>query len=87
MAYGRNKERHNALKLKKLLILLIIPTECLKFCCTDLTLSVNILCKFAKITYFYQIFLYHYEYSRHNRPVLVIFNSFPKFSRRYFIIR
>ena len=36
---------------------------------------------------FVKIFLYHYEYSRHNRTASVIFDSFPKLSRRYFIFR
>ena len=30
---------------------------------------------------------YYYEYSKHNRPISVIFYLFPKISRRYFILR
>ena len=57
-----------------IIMLLIIPTKCLDFCCTGLTPSV------IYITYFHQKILYHYKYSRHNRPVSVILDSFPKIS-------
>ena len=40
-----------------------------------------------KLLIFIKIFLYHYEYSRHKRPVSVIFYSFPKVSRRFIILR
>ena len=39
------------------------------------TLSENLL----KLLIFIKNFLYHYEYSRHNRPVSVFFNYFLKF--------
>ena len=46
-----------------------------------------IVCKFVKILIFIKIFWCYYEYSRHKRPVSVLFYSFPKTSRQYFILR
>ena len=73
--------------MKKDSISLIIPTKCLEFCCTGLTLMVRYFVNLLKLLTFITILLYHYEYSRHNKLVSVVFDSFPKISRRYFIFR
>ena len=87
IAYGRNMGRHGVFKWKFFEILLMIPTKYLVFCWTGLTLSAIYSTNFPNLLIFIEIFLYHYEYSRHNRPVSVIFDSIPQISRRYFIFR
>ena len=68
-------------------MLSIIPTKSLEFCCTDLTLVVIYSASLLKLLIFIKHLSYLYEYSRHYRPVSVIFYSSPKISRRYFILR
>ena len=67
--------------------LLIIPSKCLVFCCTRLTLSVKFSVNLLKLLIFIKKCLYYYQYSKHNRPVSLNFDLFSKISRPCFNFR
>ena len=64
----------------------LIWCNCLEFCCTSLTLLVAYTVTYLKLLIFIKIFLYHNEYSRYNRPVLVNFSKFRFISQNFKVI-